>query len=179
MGVTLLSNPSILRLNVGFIVSQSIGYSRIFSLEIPGLRFSDELEIRNLEGQTVISRTTEGLLVQVKGQATTALECVYCLNPYEQALNLDFVEMFTFPSNALEDTDQILPEDPHIALSPLIREYLYLEIPINPMCRAACKGLCSICGENRNLVNCNHEDESFDPRLSVLKSLLDDDEEST
>ena len=83
--------------------------------------------------------------------------------------------MYTFPSNANENTELILADDLHIDLLPLIREYLYLDIPISPVCKPDCKGLCPICGSDLNLSNCNHDEEDGDPRFSVLKALLDDD----
>jgi uncharacterized protein len=170
-----LTNLSALRINVGFIVNQAIGYSRDFSIEIPEYSFSDGLHIRNLAFDILISRTTEGLLVQVNGHAFTELECGYCLQNFWQILSIDFVEMFTFRSHAVEDTELILPDDLQIDLEPLLTEYLYLDIPINPMCKSDCQGLCPVCGENQNLSTCNHSDENVDPRLSVLKSLLDDE----
>ena len=51
----------------------------------------------------------------------------------------------------------ILPEDGHIDLEPLIREYLTLEIPIQPLCKPDCKGLCVECGENLNERLCEHQ----------------------
>lgn len=179
IGKTKLTNTSTLRINVGFIVNQAIGYSRDFSIEIQDYSFSDGLVVRNLSFETLISRTTEGLLVQVNGQALTELECGYCLEKFWHNLSFDFVEMFTFRSHAVEDTELILPDDLQIDLAPLLTEYLNLEIPINPMCKKECRGLCPICGENRNFTTCNHGEENVDPRLSVLKTLLDDETKST
>lgn len=175
----MLTTPSLLRLNIGFIVNQAIGYSRVFSIEIPELSFSDDFTVKNLEASVVVSHTTEGVLVQVKGQAQTGFECVYCLDTCAHTLQLDFVEMYTFPSQAVEDTELILPDDLQIDLQPLFRDYLTLEIPISPVCQPDCKGLCPICGENRNRTVCDHDEEPGDPRLAVLKSLLDDEASSS
>jgi uncharacterized protein len=172
-------NSTLLRLNVGFIVNQSIGYSRKFPFEIPRYAFPNDLQVQNLSGVAIISRTTEGLLVQVKGQAWTDMECVLCLDGFTQQLQFDFVEMYTFPSHADEDTELILPDDLHIDLLPLLREYLNLDIPINPICSPDCKGLCPICGEKLADSNCSHEEEDVDPRFDVLKSLLDDEAPSS
>ncbi|MFC1996836.1 DUF177 domain-containing protein [Chloroflexota bacterium] len=169
------NNLTLLRINVGFLVNQAVGFSRNIPLEIPELSFADDLVIQNLGGKIVVSRTTEGLLVQVKGQALTGLECAYCLEDYQQNLQLDFVEMYTFPSHVVEDTELILPDDLQIDLAPLIREYLLLDIPIKPVCKSECIGLCPICGEKQKNTICNHSDEQIDPRLSVLKTLLDDE----
>ena len=172
------TDQTLLRLNIGFIVHQAIGYSRDFSIEIPDHTFPDSFKIENLVVEIIVSRTTEGLLVQVKGQALTGLECVYCLDDFQQILSFDFIEMYTFPSHAVEDTELILPDDLQIDLSPLLNEYLYLDIPINPMCKPDCLGLCPICGEKLNVSTCSHGEEVIDPRLLVLKSLLDDETSS-
>jgi uncharacterized protein len=87
--------------------------------------------------------------------------------------------MYTFPANADKDTEMVLPDDLRIDLAPLIREYLHLDMPINPICKSDCKGLCPICGENLNQLSCNHNDEISDPRFAVLKTLLDEDPPST
>lgn len=113
--------------------------------------------------------------MQVKGQAWIDIECVLCLNSFAQQLRFDFVEMYTFPSHADKDTELILPDDLHIDLLPLIREYLHLDIPINPICKPDCKGLCPVCGEPLEQSNCTHNDEVSDPRFDVLKTLLDDE----
>ena len=107
----MITDPSFLRLNVGFIVGQAIGYSRDFAIEVPEFSISDDIVVRDLVGNIIVSRTTEGLLVQVKGQAQTAFECVYCLDSFNHTLQLDFVEMYTFPSHAVKDTELILPDD--------------------------------------------------------------------
>jgi uncharacterized protein len=127
-------------------------------------------------GTVSVSRTTEGLLVQGKGQAQTEANCVLCLECFRQPLHLDFVEMFAFRSHADEETELILPDDLNLDLFPLIREYLFLDMPISPICQPDCKGLCPICGGNLNFETCEHEDDMGDSRLAILKSLLDDAE---
>ncbi len=164
-----------LRFNVGFIANESIGYSREFSVEVPRLTAEGERTFKDLTATITVSRTTEGLLVQFQGEAHTTLECVRCLEGFEQILHPEFVEMFTFPSHADETTELILPEDLNIDLYPLVREYLYLDVPIAPVCDENCQGLCPVCGANLNETACNHDDEIGDPRLAVLKSLLDDE----
>jgi uncharacterized protein len=66
----------------------------------------------------------------------------------------------------------LLPEDSHIDLAPLIREFALLEIPISPICKPDCKGLCPVCGENLNETDCGHRPESNDSPFAVLKDLL-------
>ena len=109
-----MTNSTLLRINVGFIVNQAIGYSRDFSFEIPEFSFSEDFKVKNLVSKITVSRTTEGLLVQVNGYAQTSLECSYCLEGFEKNLKFKFVEMYTFPSQAVEDTELILPDHQHL-----------------------------------------------------------------
>jgi uncharacterized protein len=84
--------------------------------------------------------------------------------------------MYAFDKRSVSESGLILPEDMHIDLAPLVREYMLLNIPINALCKEDCKGLCPICGENLNRNPHQHDEEEIDPRLSKLKSLLDENE---
>lgn len=46
-----------------------------------------------------------------------------------------------------------------------------LELPMKPLCREGCRGLCPVCGGNRNLVECACEARPPDPRFAALKDL--------
>jgi uncharacterized protein len=172
-----VSDPhSPLRLNVGFIVAQSAGYSRDFAVEIPQVRLPPDLVVTNLAGDVRVSRTPQGLLLQANMQADTKLECVRCLELFSTILHANFTELYAFSQRNTTESGLLVPEDGQIDLEPLLREYMFLELPINPLCQPECKGLCPVCGENLNLVACNHEEEPADPRLGILKKLLDENQ---
>jgi uncharacterized protein len=169
-----VSDPhSPLRLNVGFIIYQTVGFSRDFPFEIPQVRLQDDLDLTDLNGTVRVTRTPQGLLVQVKMHAIASTECVRCLTDFAYDLIVDFSELFAFNQRSVTDSNLILPEDGKIDLEPLLREYMLLEFPINPLCRSDCKGLCPICGENLNLNTCNHEVDHGDESLAGLQSLFD------
>ena len=156
------SSRNLLRINVGFLLNQPKGTYRDIPLNLPGVRLSPELETGDLRGFVRISRTSEGLLVQGDFSSSTPAVCVRCLVDFSQALHTEFTELYYFPKMVEENTstgdepELILPEDGYIDLSPLLREYLLLEIPIKPLCRADCKGLCLDCGANLNQGGCIH-----------------------
>jgi len=169
-----VSDPlSPLRLNVGFIVAQTAGFSREFPLEVPRVVLSPDLTLSDLIGSVLITRTNQGLLIQVKLRATLEVECVRCLNPVLQPLHTDFTELYAFSRRYMTESGLIMPETGIIDLTPVLREYMLLEIPISPLCRQDCKGLCPVCGNNLNETICQHDDEPGDPRLAALKDLLD------
>jgi len=162
-----------LRLNVGFLINQSVGSSREFLFDIPVFHLDSEFHLTNLGGMAKFTRIAQGLLAQVKMQATLQTECVRCLTDFQQELKIDFTELYAFSPNSITDSELLVPENAQINLRPLVREYMLLDVPINPLCSQDCKGLCSICGQNLNESTCHHEVEAVDPRLSVLKSLLE------
>jgi len=171
---TALSNShSPLRLNVGFLIGQTIGYSREFPFDIARVVLSPDLEVTQLTGVARLTRTPQSLLAQIKMQAFVTAECVRCLIHFQQPLAVDFTELYAFTKRAADEIELILPEDGHIDLEPLVREYMLLEVPIKPLCKPECKGLCPVCGGNLNEVTCNHGAAPVDSRLDALRSLLD------
>ena len=163
-----------LRLNVGFLINQSVGSSREFYFELPSLFLEPDLTLDELTGTAKISRTTLGLLVQAKMKASIQSECVRCLTDSPQPLETDFTELFTFSFRDDAESGLILPEDGFIDLGPLVREYMVLETPINPLCHPDCHGICAVCGEAQGENIHHHEMNAIDPRMEVLKSLLED-----
>jgi uncharacterized protein len=164
-----------LELNIGFITQQGIGYSRDFFFDYPNLFLQPDLELSEFKGKIEVSRTSEGLLFQGKFQALVDATCGRCLNDFAHQLNTNFADLYTFQSHVQEDTDLIYPEDGQVDLGPVVREYLLLEYPINPVCSADCQGLCPICGNDLSQGICEHGPDPIDPRMAVLKSLLDGD----
>lgn len=161
-------------MNVGFIVHEQVGYKHEFSFAYEQIQISDDLVTRNLDGLVTIGRTPQGLIVQGDFSSEVTLECGRCLTEFDRELDWDLTELYAFNKKSVSESDLLLPEDQHIDLGPLIREYALLEIPINPVCRPDCKGLCSICGQNLNETDCGHRDFTEESPFAGLKDLLDE-----
>jgi uncharacterized protein len=168
-------NP--LRLNVGFIVHEDIGYTRDFNFDLPELRLPPDLDLAGVSGRLRLSRTQQGLVAEGRFSAHTPLECARCLDPVDQALTTDFTELYAFDERSTDESDLILPATGIIDFGPVLREYMFLAMPITPLCKPGCLGLCPTCGENRNNVDCGHTQESIDPRFESLKDFLKDEDE--
>ena len=164
-----------LRLNVGFITNLSVGSSREFLFDFPHIHLQPDLDLKDLAGKALVTRTPQGLLIETQMHASCLAECGRCLNEFEQPLDIEFKELYNFPGREIEDTDLKLPADGKIDLAPLVREYMLLEMPINPVCTPGCKGFCSICGETLTDNHHSHEEQAIDPRMAALKQLLDED----
>jgi uncharacterized protein len=176
--VTMSTPKNPFRLNVGFIVAEANGYSREIPVDFPEVRFLD-LDLRQVTGTITFTRTAQGLLSQVRLKAQTTTECMRCLEPIELRLTPQFTELYAFSRNSASDVELVIPDTGQIDLGPLVREYMLLEMPLKPLCKQDCKGLCPVCGENQNETTCNHEDDDFDPRFSALKALFDQEDEPT
>ena len=164
-----------LRLNVGFIIHQTVGYSREFHIDLPEVQIAPDLDLKNLVGSVHITRTAKGLLMRGKLNSLINIQCVRCLTEFLQALEIDFTELLAFSIDSAADSGMLVPESGIIELDQLVREEMLLAIPISPLCKLECHGLCPVCGEDRNINSCHHELEPIDPRLSVLKTLLEED----
>jgi uncharacterized protein len=144
------------RINVGFFLTQVIGSSREFNFNIHEIEFPPDLMLHDFKGRARIYRTPQGLLVNAEVKACVDLDCVRCLEKYQQPLHAEFDELYAFSIRTATDSGLILPDDGYIDLRPLVREYVLIEIPINPQCKEDCRGLCPVCGTNQNLKLCTH-----------------------
>jgi uncharacterized protein len=176
-GANLNNSRHPLRLNVGFLLHKNVGYSRNFDFDHEALRVDEDLDVTELRGSIQLTRTAQGLYAQGRLQARISLDCVRCLTTFDQLLTVDLGDMFHYPPSRAEDLSMSVPEDGILDLNPLIREYLILDIPIQPLCKQDCKGLCAVCGGNLNETVCDHEAVDIDPRMAALKILLSQSEE--
>jgi uncharacterized protein len=159
------------RINVGFIIHEEIGFDREMPFEVEEFELED-LKLRNIIGSVHIGRTQQGLVVHGKFSSDITLECVRCLNSFSHHLDWDFAELYAFSGKAIDESELVLPDNAHIDLAPLVREYALLEVPINPLHIPDCKGLCIECGQDLNVNDCGHNQDAEDSPFAALKKLL-------
>jgi uncharacterized protein len=160
-----------LRLNVGFLVHEEVGYNYEFPFEFDKIKLSDDLELLDFSGQLNVSRTPQGLLFNGDFTGKTTLECARCLKAFEGQLKWTMTELYAFTEKSVSDSGLLVPEDAQIDFRPLFREYALLEIPIRPICKPDCKGLCPVCGQDLNVRDCGHRPQEDESPFSVLKKL--------
>lgn len=159
------------RLNVGFLINSTIGIYRDFLFEDISITSADGLVINAIAGKAKISRTPQGLFVEGDFTGNISLTCVRCLCEYSQPLAWEFDELFAFTHDNITDSGLLVPDDAHIDLHPLIYDFAFVEVPIQPICHSGCKGLCIECGQNLNEKDCGHRSDEDSPFAS-LKNLL-------
>jgi uncharacterized protein len=120
--------------------------------------------------------------VRVTGRVATTLQlgCSRCLEPFDIPVDAVFDALFLpVASNAGGDEQEVADEDLGVSfykdetldLGELMREQFYLVLPMKPLCQPDCKGLCPVCGINRNRETCTCQAEWTDPRFDALKRL--------
>jgi uncharacterized protein len=116
------------------------------------------------------------------GRVRTELEltCSRCVEPYRFPVDAEFDQRYLPASEVSADADAEVEQDDletsyyendQIDLSELMREQFYLALPMKPLCREDCKGLCAQCGTNLNTGTCDCAPVWEDPRLAALKQL--------
>ncbi len=129
-----------------------------------------------------LDRQTTQVTISGDITGTLRLTCSRCLTVFENPVTMD-VELTYLPVEEVNRTDnyQIREDeininyyrDEEIDLSEVIQEQLLLSIPMKPLCHEECKGLCPHCGTNLNIQSCECMVIRIDPRMAVLKKLLE------
>jgi uncharacterized protein len=171
--VSIVTNPrKPLRLNIGFLINSPIGVSRDFLFDSLTITSDDGVVIESIEGVAKISRTPQGLLVEGRFEGIVCLECARCLVEYQHRLGWEFTELYAFTHDNITDSGLLVPDDAHIDLQTLVHDFALVEIPITPICKPGCLGLCVECGQNLNEKDCGHRPPNDSP-FSALKDLLE------
>ncbi len=165
-------HPSRLRFNFGFFLEASLGTSRTIELNYPTIQVED-ITLRPLVGTFTATRTSEGIYLSGTLINTLIAQCVRCLEEAIVSIDLQLDDLFYYPPQTAPKGEYSLGDDGYIDLAPLVRELTVLETPIQPICRPDCQGLCTECGQNLNKENCSCEPDLVDPRLTILRQLLD------
>jgi len=165
---------------VGLEVDDLLEASKILEIDQErGLGFSPSgpLEIRGTltkEGRELFFRGT------IRGRIF--LECARCLELFPQAVDIHWASEWRILSHPirtggrtteaiLEETESGWIQEGALDLTDRILEEVILTIPIRPLCRESCLGLCPVCGENRNIHPCLCQKAEKEGPFSLLKKL--------
>lgn len=127
----------------------------------------------------VLEAVSGGVLVRGSVGATARSACARCLTPLSQHWDVDVLELHR--SAAVEDGEDeeqddldyhLVEGDTQLELDQMVRDAIVVGQPVRVLCRPDCRGLCPVCGADRNTVACDHGDERpVDPRWEALRGL--------
>jgi len=133
-----------------------------------------------VQGEIKLMRTDRGILAKATLYTEVEITCSRCLSLFSCPLALNIEEEYFPTVDVIGGVPLPLPDEPgcftidehHILdLTEATRQYALLAIPMKPLCKADCAGLCPSCGHNLNQGPCNCPPQEADPRWSKLKEL--------
>jgi uncharacterized protein len=122
-----------------------------------------------------LESVTEGVLVSGAVTASLTGECGRCLEPVDSQITVSIQELFAYPGSATVDTAD--DDEVHrmvgelIALQPVVRDEVVLALPLTPLCRPDCAGLCPECGQRLDDLPEGHTHTTIAPRWAGLADL--------
>jgi len=126
-----------------------------------------------------VSRVEGGYSLGARLAWRGSLECSRCLAPYDFVHDERF-SLLLYPRVAVaspelalarEDLDASFYDDPVVPVAPIVEERIQMAIPMKPLCREDCRGLCPRCGSDLNVSECSCVVEEVDPRWRALQLL--------
>ena len=133
-----------------------------------------------VQGEVGLIRTDRGILAKGALCAEVEVACSRCLSLFSYPLTLNIEEEYFPTTDVVSSASLPLPEEPgcftidehHVLdLTEAIRQYALLAIPMKPLCRDGCAGLCLSCGHNLNQGPCDCSPRETEPRGSELNKL--------
>jgi uncharacterized protein len=119
-----------------------------------------------------LESVSEGVYVSGTAAARLEGECSRCLDPLSEDVEVRVEELFAYPDSITEETtdsDEV-PRlvDDYLNLEQTVRDALVVDLPLAPLCRDDCPGLCPECGGRRADLGPDHGHETLDPRWAAL-----------
>jgi len=127
-------------------------------------------------------------LIEIEGEVRTAirLRCSRCLAEFSTPLQVPFAVPFTGELPSIADGDEegggeveltaeemglITYEGEYLELAEVIQEQVIMALPLQPLCRTDCRGLCPHCGADLNEGDCGCRPPVFNERFGALRDL--------
>lgn len=140
-------------------------------VEMVGVPKGADLEL-DLRFESVM----EGVLITGTARMPLTGECSRCLDPISSTFEADFQELYVYSdtrSGGEAGEDERRLEDDLVDLEPVLRDAVVLALPLSPLCRDDCPGLCAECGERLADAGPDHHHDVADPRWAALQGLTD------
>ena len=166
-------------INVSTLLQEPLGHTRTYEVDhepvaVPELHFAQEIT-----GTLRLIRSERGVLVTAQlDLAPVAVQCGRCLEMFETLVEVEFDEEYVLDHDpgtgrrAEVDVDEFrIDRQRHLDLSEAVRQYEESALPLRPLCRPDCRGLCPRCGHNLNTGLCGCAAAASNDRWSALARL--------
>lgn len=169
--------------NVASLLKESTGALREYEID-------DDVRIEgvthHLRGHVRFDRTHDGILVRARLQGQGSAECARCLKHIDFPIDLAIEEEYLPTVDVITGADVATPEGEDdsyridayridrrhmIDLSEAIEQYWSMAVPMAPVCREDCPGICAVCGKEREAEGHACTGDQIDARWSELRNL--------
>lgn len=148
-----------MQINVAQLIKENVGSIRSLKID-DTVDFNDEeISEYHFQGEVALIRTDRGILVTGILEGNGCLMCSRCLASFGYPLKFKLEEEFQPAIDVIsgghmsppEDSSTFLIDEHHVIdLNEAVRQYALLNVPMKPLCRPDCAGLCSNCGADLN-----------------------------
>jgi uncharacterized protein len=124
--------------------------------------------------------TVKGSAINYEGKVNVDLRitaqvertCSRCLESFKEEVQVD--SGYVFVKEIKDDKDDYYTyKSEKVDITDLVLGDIAAKLAMKPLCKVNCKGLCPICGKNKNNIDCQCKSEEIDPRMQALSKLLD------
>jgi uncharacterized protein len=166
------------RVHVAQLLQEPVGATRQRALVLPELELDDEHDADGVAANLRLTRIPTGILVEGRLTATVTLECIRCLEEFDQPVETTFADEYRPTIDILtghdieqdgetDEADYFSISDTHVLdVGESLRQAILLALPMAPRCREDCPGITDAA---------DAVPEDSDDRLAVLGQLLGTD----
>lgn len=170
-----------MRFNVAQILQEPLGSTRWHRIQEAKASW-DGLQAWHLEGWLKLTRTDLGIWVLGRLTAEVSAECSRCLTQVGEPLDTEISEQFyptvdistgtAIATPLLEEGAFRIDATNELDVREAFRQIIITSLPMKPLCKPGCAGICPDCGVNRNESKCHCGEDEMDPRWARLIELL-------
>ena len=156
-------------------VSRTVPAPADLGIEVLGVPEGSPVEL-DLRLEAVM----EGVLVTGTASAALEGECVRCLEPISDEVEVRFQELFVYDDQDVDPDEELEVsklQDDLVDLEPLLRDAVVLALPFQPLCTEDCPGLCAECGARLADDPAHGHDAPVDPRWAALSGLAEPEQD--
>lgn len=118
----------------------------------------------------ILEGIDQGVLARFEVGVPMHLVCTRCLAEWDETLEVSAVQIY---EGEPDEDGYALDRDDTIDLEGPVRDEVALAVPVRPLCRPDCAGLCPTCGTDLNREPCGGHDEPSSSPFAALQGLFD------
>lgn len=162
-----------IKVNLSPLIHAEVGHHQTATLNYGPLTIQN-LHLNHLHGTLCFTRIANGILCEGPLDAQVTVECTRCLDKFSESIQIELEDILSLPSADLTPERPVrVSESGWADLTPLVREYVWISIPVKPLCSPDCRGICPECGGKVSAGECTCDNSPpIDPRWDALRVLL-------